>query len=106
LMIAIAMLNIFTFFLFSTSVSASTAVSAQFTDNFTAGNFYQVTIKFKLSDEGNQLILYSPDYDSLNISSLEDQLGTDNVIADSENNKLFLILMMKLNKINKVKLFL
>ena len=90
LMIAIAMLNIFTFFLFSTSVSASTAVSAQFTDNFTAGNFYQVTIKFKLSDEGNQLILYSPDYDSLNISSLEDQLGTDNVIADSEKQQVIL----------------
>lgn len=90
----------FTVLQFTNVTQAATTSTASFSNTEINGDYYQTKINFQLSTEGSQLILYSPDYDNIDISALKNELGSDNVIEDSNKKQILVNLKDKLDKNN------
>lgn len=98
--IFIIVIAFFSLLHFTTVAQAKTTTNASFDMVETNGNFYQTKVNFQLSEGESQLILYSPDYDNLEVSMLEKELGSDNVISDSSKKQVVVNLKSKMEKDN------
>ncbi|WP_334351978.1 hypothetical protein [Companilactobacillus sp. HBUAS56257] len=78
------------------SIRAATVTTANFSDYTVSNDSYQAKINFQLSGEGNQLILYSPDSKNLDLTSLKEQLGNENVVVGN-NGQILVNLKQKMS---------
>ncbi|WP_125565842.1 hypothetical protein [Companilactobacillus insicii] len=61
---------------------------------------YKTKIDFKMTSDGSQLILYSPDYDNLDINYLKAELGNSNVVTNKNGDYVIVNLTNELNSKN------
>ncbi|WP_125588185.1 hypothetical protein [Companilactobacillus jidongensis] len=73
------------------------SVTAKINNVITDNDDYNTTVDFQLTNSGSQLILYSPDYDNLDIDYLKIELGDSNVITNKDSHYVIVNLKNKMN---------
>lgn len=87
--------------LLPTNISqAATISTVNFSNTVANGDYYQTEINFQLSNEDSQLILYSPDYNNLDIPMLKSELGKNNVIENANKKQVLINLKDKMDQSN------
>lgn len=79
------------------ATTQSNLITAKINTPTIDNNNEKAQVDFQLSNKGSQLILFSPDYENLNIDYLQKELGDSNVVEDKNDNYVIVNLKNQMN---------